>query len=384
MDLPRFPVLGDLSASEFLDQYWQKQPLLIRQALPDWTLPVSPDELAGLACEEFVESRIVLRQLDDRKWVLRRGPFSDRDFACLPPDNWTLLVQAVDHWVPEVRELLNEFRFVPDWRLDDIMISYATEGGGVGPHFDHYDVFLIQVSGTRHWQSGQLCNDTSPLLSHPDLKILAEFVTERNFHTVPGDMLYLPPGVAHWGTATSGDCVTVSVGFRAPSHGELVSDYGFWLNEHLSDFLRYTDPDLKVPSHPAEISAETVARVQAVLHQYANNPELVAHWFGRLMTEPKYPENILSNSPGRPTADLWVADNARLAWYRSEHDDTVYFFANGQDYKLPLSFKPVIMDVCENRYALTDPVTNWSDSERQVWTDLLTDLVKEGVMGGIE
>ncbi len=383
MDLPRFPVLGDLSASEFLGQYWQKQPLLIRQALPDWALPISPDELAGLACEESVESRLLLRQLGDQEWVLKRGPFNEQDFANLPPDNWTLLVQAVDHWVPEVRELLNEFRFIPDWRLDDIMISYATEGGGVGPHFDNYDVFLIQASGTRHWQSGQLCDDTSPLLSHPDLKILAEFTTDQDFFMEPGDMLYLPPGVAHWGTATSNDCVTVSVGFRAPSHGEVVSDYGLWLNDHLSDFLRYADPDLKVPSHPAEISAEAITRVQAILHQYANNPEQVARWFGRLMTEPKYPENVMTD-PEPLTADLWVADDARLAWYLSENDDTVYFFANGQDYTLPLSLKPVVIEVCDNRYVSGNLEENLSDSERQTWTVLLADLVESGVLSGVE
>lgn len=383
MDLPRIPVLGDLSASEFLGQYWQKQPLLIRRALPDWTLPISPDELAGLACEESVESRLFLRQLDDQEWVLKRGPFNEQDFANLPPDNWTLLVQAVDHWVPEVRELLNEFRFIPDWRLDDIMISYATEGGGVGPHFDNYDVFLIQASGTRHWQSGQLCDDASTLLSHPDLKILAEFTTDQDFYMSPGDMLYLPPGVAHWGTATSNDCVTASVGFRAPSHGEVVSDYGLWLNDHLSDFLRYADPDLKVPSHPAEISAEAITRVQAILHQYANNPEQVARWFGRLMTEPKYPENVMSD-PEPLTADLWVADDARLAWYLSEDDNAVYFFANGQDYTLPLSLKPVVIEVCDNRYVSGNLVENLSDSERQTWTALLADMVENGVLSGIE
>ena len=383
MSLPRFPVLGDLSTSEFLGQYWQKQPLLIRQALPDWALPISPDELAGLACEESVESRLLLRQLGDQEWVLKRGPFNEQDFANLPPDNWTLLVQAVDHWVPDVRELLNEFRFIPDWRLDDIMISYATEGGGVGPHFDNYDVFLIQASGTRHWQSGQLCDDTSPLLSHPDLKILAEFTTDQDFYMEPGDMLYLPPGVAHWGTATSNDCVTVSVGFRAPSHGEVVSDYGLWLNDHLSDFLRYADPDLKAPSHPAEISAEAVARAQGILHHYANNPEQVARWFGRLMTEPKYPENVMT-APESLMADLWVADDARLAWYLSENDDTVYFFANGQDYTLPLSLKTVVIEVCDNRYISADLVENLPDSDRQTWTALLTDLIENGVVSSIE
>ncbi|WP_211828475.1 cupin domain-containing protein [Kistimonas asteriae] len=379
MNRPHFPVLAHLSANEFLDQYWQKQPLLIKHALPDWTLPLSPDELAGLACEESVESRLLLRQLGDQEWVLKRGPFNEQDFTDLPPDNWTLLVQAVDHWVPEVRELLNEFRFIPDWRLDDIMISYATEGGGVGPHFDNYDVFLIQASGTRHWQSGQLCDDRSPLLPHPDLKILAEFKTDQDFHMEPGDMLYLPPGVAHWGTATSNDCVTVSVGFRAPSHGEVVSDYGLWLNDHLSDFLRYADPDLKAPSHPAEISAEAITRVQEILKQYANDPEQVARWFGRLMTEPKYPENAMADLEP-VTAEMSVADDARLAWYQSEDLDTVYLFANGQDYALPASLKTTVVAVCDNRYVSASHMENLSASERESLTALLTDLVENGVL----
>ena len=172
-DIP-LQLLGGITAREFLRDYWQKKPLLIRQAIPDFESPIDADELAGLALEEEVESRLVIEH-GERPWELRRGPFAEDAFGALPEREWTLLVQAVDQFVPEVAELLEQFRFLPSWRIDDVMISFAAPGGSVGPHFDNYDVFLLQAQGKRNWKIGQMCNSESPLLQHADLRILAEF-----------------------------------------------------------------------------------------------------------------------------------------------------------------------------------------------------------------
>ena len=172
-DIP-LQLLGGITAREFLRDYWQKKPLLIRQAIPDFESPIDADELAGLALEEEVESRLVIEH-GERPWELRRGPFAEDEFSKLPEREWTLLVQAVDQFVPEVSELLEHFRFLPSWRIDDVMISFAAPGGGVGPHFDNYDVFLLQGHGKRNWKIGQMCDSESPLLPHADLRILAGF-----------------------------------------------------------------------------------------------------------------------------------------------------------------------------------------------------------------
>ncbi|MCK5893556.1 MAG: cupin domain-containing protein [Endozoicomonadaceae bacterium] len=379
MNNPQFHILGDLSVEQFLRDYWQKKPLLLRDAFQAQDLPITPDELAGLACEEEIESRIILQHIDDQESVLRRGPFSEQDFTQLPGSHWTLLVQAVDQWVPEVRELLNEFRFIPDWRLDDIMISYATEGGGVGPHYDNYDVFLIQAAGQKQWQTGQRCDDNTPLQPHSDLKILSTFVTENDFHLNPGDMLYLPPSVAHWGTASSNNCMTISIGFRAPSHAEMISDYGHWLSDNLSDFLRYSDTDLTFQVSPAEITHESIARVQRILREYADNPALVAQWFGRLMTEPKYTESAMNETEDL-NCYLMVATDARLAWHQSGDQQTLYLFANGEDYRLPFSLKDRVKTLCDGRYYSAQQQRTSTTVEERRWEEVLTELLDNNVL----
>lgn len=199
-------LLGGLTAREFLRDYWQRNPLLIRQAIPDFETPLSPDELAGLALEEEVESRIIAPG-EQGPWQLRQGPFKEEDFSTLPEREWTLLVQAVDQFVPEVAELVEPFKFLPSWRIDDVMISYAAPGGGVGPHYDNYDVFLLQGYGRRRWKIGQRCTSESPLQDNPDIKILAEFEQTDEWVLEPGDMLYLPPQLAHDGIAED-ECMT--------------------------------------------------------------------------------------------------------------------------------------------------------------------------------
>ena len=279
--------LGSLHVDDFLRDYWQKKPLLIRQAFPNYEAPIDANELAGLALEEDAEARLILEE-GNTPWEMRTGPFQERDFDNLPKNKWTLLVQAVDHWVPEVAELLEYFKFIPSWRLDDIMISYAADGGSVGPHFDQYDVFLLQGRGKRRWKTGQTCTQSSPTVEGTPLHILQDFHCENDWLLEPGDMLYIPPQVAHWGTAVGDDCMTLSVGFRAPSHSEIVADF---VQEKLSDLNedhRYSDASLTTQNNPGEINTKALQQVRDISMDQLDQPEKIADWFGRYMTQPKY------------------------------------------------------------------------------------------------
>jgi 50S ribosomal protein L16 3-hydroxylase len=280
--------LGDMPVDIFLRDYWQKKSLLIRGAFPHFTSPIDGDELAGLALEEEVESRLILEK-GKTPWELRHGPFDEKTFTQLPETHWTLLVQAVDQWVPEVNELLEYFRFIPNWRIDDIMISFAPDQGSVGPHFDYYDVFLLQGLGKRRWKLGQECNVDSPRLSNTALNILKTFETKEEWLLEPGDILYIPPGVAHWGVA-EGDCMTYSIGFRAPSHADIVTELSQDIASTLCNDLRFSDPKLTLQKNPGEISGDVIAQLQTILEKHFS-PENIAQWFGKHMTERKYHED---------------------------------------------------------------------------------------------
>ncbi|RZA23956.1 MAG: cupin domain-containing protein, partial [Proteobacteria bacterium] len=283
-------ILGGLTAAEFLRDYWQKKPLLVRHAFTDFENPLSADELAGLALEEEVESRIVIEH-GAQPWEMRRGPFAEDEFSKLPETEWTLLVQAVDQFVPEVAELLEHFRFLPSWRIDDVMISFAAPGGGVGPHFDNYDVFLLQGQGKRNWKVGQMCDSQSPLLDHPDLRILADFQQSEEWTLEPGDMLYLPPRLAHCGVAVD-DCMTYSVGFRAPSAAEVLTHFTDFLSQFLPDEERYSDADAVPAVDPHQIQHDALDRLKRLLAEHMSDERLLLTWFGQFMTEPRYPELV--------------------------------------------------------------------------------------------
>ncbi|MBV7266084.1 cupin domain-containing protein [Erythrobacter ani] len=275
----------DFDAQTFLREYWQKKPLLIRNPWADWHNPLEPDELAGLACEPHVESRLISQAADEI--ALEHGPVEEDRFDDLGKAPWTLLVQAVDHYVPGVAELIDPFRFIPNWRIDDVMVSYATDGGGVGAHFDQYDVFLIQGLGRRRWQLGGLCDEDTPLLPHDGLRLLAEFEPEQDWLLEPGDILYVPPRIAHRGVAVGHDCMTYSVGFRAPSRDELIAG---WAEEAASldgDDDRYTDPDLAAQDNAGEITGAALARLHAMIAERLNDEKAFARWFGAFATAPK-------------------------------------------------------------------------------------------------
>ena len=272
----------------FLRDHWQRKPLLIRNPWRAWSNPLAPDELAGLACESEVESRLVTRS--PAAWELEHGPLPETRFGQLGKEPWTLLVQSVDHHVPAVAALLEPFRFIPNWRIDDVMVSYATDGGGVGPHFDQYDVFLVQGLGRRRWQLGPLCDSATPLLPHDDLRLLANFDPAEEWILEPGDMLYVPPRFAHNGIAVGDDCMTYSIGFRAPSRGELIASWSESVLADLEDDDRYADPNLEAQENAGEISADAIARLHAMIAERLLDRDGFARWLGQYSSMPKNPE----------------------------------------------------------------------------------------------
>ncbi len=333
---------GDLSAEQFLRDYWQKKPLLIRNAFPDFEPCISADELAGLACEEDVESRLIETDPYSGDWSLEHGPFGEERFASLGQKPWTLLVQAVDHWVPEVTPLMQAFDFIPQWRRDDLMISYASDGGGVGPHYDNYDVFLLQAEGVRRWEFGGLYGEDSPRRENTPVMILPEWQAEQSFDLNPGDMLYLPPRVGHNGVGVGDGCMTWSIGFRAPSHSEILQGLTQSICDELSSDLRYEDPDLVLPTHPGEIDTRAVTRVQQIVQQYLNDPERLAHWLGQSMTEPKYPDLAGNDEPYSldelhealdQGAELLANEGSRFA-FTGNDEQGLTLFADGHAFAL--------------------------------------------------
>ncbi len=284
-------VLGPLSVRDFLSNYWQKKPLLIRQAIPDFQPLLSRDELFALARNEAVESRLItnFRQ----QWKMQHGPVSD--LPAVSRKNWTLLVQGVNLHDDKADQLLNRFRFIPDARLDDLMISYASDTGGVGPHFDSYDVFLLQAQGKRRWRIGAQ-KDLS-LVDGMPLKILRHFTPTQEFELEPGDMLYLPPHYAHEGVAV-GECMTYSVGFRAPSWQELGEAFMNFMADNVDLSGRYTDPGLTPSKHPAKIGDDMLDRVSQQFAKMAARPQDIAIFLGEYLSEPK--PTVWFDPPTRP------------------------------------------------------------------------------------
>ncbi|HKO95018.1 MAG TPA: cupin domain-containing protein [Polyangiaceae bacterium] len=276
-------MFGELTAQQFLERHWQKSPLLLPAALPGFRSPLSADELAGLACEPEVESRLVLGSRET-SWQLEHGPFEEERLRSLPPRDWTLLVQDVDKWLPELAPLLEPFRCIPDWRIDDIMVSFAAPGGSVGPHTDQYDVFLLQAQGRRRWQ---LSEHFDPALEPGiDLKILQHFSAEREIVVEPGDLLYLPPGVAHFGVALD-ECMTFSIGFRAPDQRELLLALAQELLERARP-TRFGDPGRSVAEDPGLIGATDLKALRELVRAgLALDDRELDRFLGRYLTRGK-------------------------------------------------------------------------------------------------
>jgi 50S ribosomal protein L16 3-hydroxylase len=332
MDFQNFDI------DQFLRAYWQKKPLLIRNAFRDWQNPLEPDELAGLACEEDIESRLICQT--DAGWAMEQGPLAEERLTGLNESHWTLLVQAVDHHVPAVADLIAPFRFIPNWRIDDVMVSLAADQGGVGPHFDQYDVFLIQGLGRRRWQIGAHCDADTLLLRHEDLKLLSEFEATEEWVLEPGDILYVPPGISHNGVAVGSDCMTYSVGFRAPSRGDLLGHYVDDVLDGIKDDELYRDPDLQAQANAGEILPGALDRLQQMMLESLSDPAHFARWFGTFNSTPKYPD--MDWRPEIPVAPEEVREAiiaqtrlsrnpaSRLAFIAGAKDiDAVMLFADG-------------------------------------------------------
>jgi 50S ribosomal protein L16 3-hydroxylase len=325
----KLPRLGGVSPRQFVRRHWQKSPCLIRQAMPGVVPPIGRVELFALAGRDDVESRLVAHA--GGHWALRQGPFSRRRIPPLSRAGWTLLVQGLDLHVPAAHELLNRFRFLPDARLDDLMISYASDGGGVGPHFDSYDVFLLQVQGRRCWRVGPLADDT--LVDGMPVKLLANFEPTEEWVLDPGDMLYVPPRWGHDGVAVGGDCMTCSIGFRAPTPTELARDVlqrmvdALDLPDNERHERPYRDPPGSATDTPARIPPSMQAfAARSVIHAL-NDARSLACALGESLTEPK---PIVWFQGGEA---LVLGQGVRLDARTRMMYDTHHVFINGESFR---------------------------------------------------
>ncbi|MEY5098654.1 MAG: hypothetical protein RJA36_1373 [Pseudomonadota bacterium] len=317
-------LLGGLTPAQFMRRHWQKKPLLVRGAIPQIQALLSRAELFALSQREEVESRLIV-QKPDAGWTLRHGPFAKSAFPAFRQPHWTLLVQGVDLHDDRVHALMQSFRFVPDARLDDLMISWASEGGGVGPHFDSYDVFLLQAQGRRRWRIGRQ-KDLS-LEEGVPLKILSRFEPEEEYVLEPGDMLYLPPKWAHDGVADGGECMTYSIGFRVPQRGGLAGEIAQRLADDHEDETLYRDPSQPATQHPACMPAGLQEFAADGLRRLLEQPQALARALGEVMTEPK-PKVWFEEAEGDWIPGAIVLDRRTRMMY-----DEYHVFINGEAYR---------------------------------------------------
>ncbi len=329
MDVQKItPLLGGMSPTDFMRKHWHKKPLLVRQAIPGFSAPIPRAELFELAAQEGVESRLV--QHLKSGWKLSHGPFQRRALPALTTREWTLLVQGVDLHSAVGRALLDQFRFVPEARLDDLMISYATDGGGVGPHFDSYDVFLLQAHGKRHWRIGRQKHDRTLIEGMP-VKILANFEPEEEYVLEPGDMLYLPPGWAHDGIA-EGECMTYSIGFRSPNRDELARETLLRIADALGeseDSPIYRDPDQAAVVAPGAVPADLQAFAREGVMRALAESFAIERALGEALTEPK--GNVWFDPP-EDEPDLQELGVELDRRSRMMYDDK-HVYINGESYR---------------------------------------------------
>ncbi len=329
--------LQGFDAGDFVSRYWQKRPCLLRGAFAEFESPVSPEELAGLACEDGVHSRLVLERGGASPWQVRYGPFDEQDFTALPETHYSLLVSECEKWLPELADLLDQFRFIPDWRIDDLMLSYAPPGGSVGAHVDEYDVFLLQAMGRRRWQYTATRVDAPRLIGGAELALLEEFSPDHDAVLEPGDMLYLPPGIAHHGVALE-PCMTYSIGFRAPTAASLLESLAFESQQGDDPGQRYRDPDLELDRDPAEITAREIERLRALasglLEQSA---DLWCDAIGKLLSDSPVLRDAADEQP------VHISDLLSGAWAKHPETRMLYFadatrircYYNGRAHLLP-------------------------------------------------
>ena len=338
---------GAIEPRQFLRKHWQRKPLLARAAAAEIAGAFSTTTIMALACREDVESRLVTRV--NGRWRVDRGPFRRRELAALTARGWTLLVQGVENHLPEARELLTRLSCIPYARQDDVMVSIAPPGGGVGPHFDSYDVFLLQARGERRWRLS--AQSDLRLVAGAPLKILKRFVPDRAFDVRPGDVLYLPPRYAHEGVALS-DCITCSVGFRAPSRQEICQGFLAWLQDEIELAGSYADRDLALQQHPARISAAMLERIETMIDSLRWKRADVARYLGEYLTEPK--AQTWFTPPPQPLGFGSFVRKARrhgvrLALKSRMLFDERSFFINGERTPVPAKGRAALIDLADKR-----------------------------------
>jgi 50S ribosomal protein L16 3-hydroxylase len=343
--MKKLALLGGLTPAQFLRDYWHKKPLLIRQAFPGFQPLLTREALCGLAACDDVESRMISHF--DSHWQMQSGPFKQ-----VPPfskKGWTVLVQGVNLHHAAVDALMQQFRFIPDARLDDLMISYATDTGGVGPHFDAYDVFLLQAHGQRRWRIGPQKDQS--LIEGMPLKILKNFRAEQEFVLDPGDMLYLPPHYAHDGIA-AGECMTYSIGFRTPSYQELGEGFLQFMAESIELSGHYADPDLSPNTHPAEISGAMLSRIASEIGKIRFTTEDLTLFLGEYLSEPK--PSVFFNPLARPLTSARFVQSARKHGIILSLKTRMLYkgkrlFINGESFVLKRTDKAVLLALADRR-----------------------------------
>ncbi len=350
--------LGGLSAEAFLAHHWQKQPLLIRHAFPDFRDPLTSDELTALACKPGVASRIVLKKDGAYPREVRRGPFDQKTFASLPDTHWTLLVEHSNYHVPEIALLLDRFSFVPGWRVDEVMVSYAPRSGSLGPIMDKHDAFLLQGSGIQRWQVD--CRAANGRTHVPDreLSVLERFDPDEEWVLEPGDMLYLPPRVPYHGVALE-DCLSYSIGLRAPSHVELMSRFFEHAISGIPPDRLFADPDLAVQDHPGQIAPGALQKVTDIIQDATQYDEDIHRWFGRFITQgASRIKDVSPQSPGlsvdqfldryRRSGILYRSEHFRFAFIRG-HEGGATLFIDGEAFDLDPRIAHVAPLICDRR-----------------------------------
>ncbi|MCW1717298.1 cupin domain-containing protein [Pseudoalteromonas sp. A3] len=373
--------INNLCEQEFLNQYWQKKPLLIKQGFTDFQDPIEAEELAGLAMEESIESRIVTNHNND--WQAYQGPFED--FEKLTEQHATLLVQAVDHWHSDAAQLLRPFRFIPNWRIDDLMISYSTPKGGVGPHLDQYDVFIIQGEGKRHWRVGLPDPTLKQFAQNKKLLQVEQFEAVIDCILEPGDILYIPPGCPHEGYAIE-NALNYSVGFRAPNQQDLFSSFADHVIDTDSGQKRYTDHTLALRDSKGELLQSETDKVKTLMQALLNNDELFKHWLGNTLSQAKHEMDLapLEEPITCEQMSELIANNAeefeRLGGVRAIYqqlEDTLLLSINGENYPLPLCDLNAVTLLTDHDYVNTDDLNAAQPS--LVFIQTFTTLVNEGM-----
>lgn len=374
-------VLGGITAEQFLAEYWQKKPLLVRNAMPEIAGLLEPDDVMELALDENVTARLIKQKdRDPNQWSVKSSPLIKADFQKMPK-LWTLLVQAVDHYSFDLSELWKKFPFIPQWRLDDIMVSYAPQGGSVGKHFDFYDVFLVQGYGHRRWQLGQMCNAETEFVPGQPLKLLPEMDVNFDEVLAPGDLLYVPPGLSHYGVAED-DCLTFSFGFRMPNVSDMMDRVGdkFAENEVLRNPL--TDIIRDQISAAGEVTANELEYLKSKIMEQLHNSNVLEDAIMSLMSEPKYPENI-PEAEEIGTGDLEEALDqgysimlepaSRLLY--TEEDDEILFWGNGEGLCISEAFAEKLKLIANG-----ESVTLNLDFADEDMLEDLADLLNESIL----